>query len=223
MQIIPGLHLIKGRAANVYLITEGGELTLIDTDLPRNHKNIFAYIEGLGFQAHDLKHVIITHADGDHYGSLSALKDFSSAQVYAGQIEAKAIQDGVLSRPLKLKGVGKFLFSLTFPLFKPKPVEVDHLLEEGKSLPTFGGLHVIPTAGHTPGHISLHAPEHKLLFVGDSLRATNDGRLIASHGVNTWDDGLAQEAVRRQADMRPEIVCPGHGPVIFDAADKFPT
>ena len=83
MEIIPGLHLINGRAANVYLIIEGGELTLIDTDLPGSHKKIITYIKGLGFQADALKHIIITHADGDHYGSLSALKRVARRMPFA--------------------------------------------------------------------------------------------------------------------------------------------
>ena len=29
-------------------------------------------------------------------------------------------------------------------------------------------------------------------------------------------------SVHRQAALHPHIVCSGHGPVVFDAADKFP-
>jgi glyoxylase-like metal-dependent hydrolase (beta-lactamase superfamily II) len=222
MEIISGLYVIKGRAANCYLINKAGELSLIDTGLPGNHKHIIAYLEGLDFQIQQLKQILITHADGDHYGSLSALKKISGAKVYASPIEAQAIQEGIQSRPLKLQGLKKFLFRVTYPLFKPKAVPVDHLLEEGKSLPTFGGLRVIPTPGHTPGHISLFAEQHKLLFVGDSLRATGDGILLPSRGANTWDEDRALASVRLQADLKPEIVCPGNGPIIFKASDKFP-
>jgi len=222
MEIIPGAHLIESRAANSYLILDESGLTLIDAGLPRNHIRIFAYLSDIGQRSSQIKHIIITHADGDHYGSLRAIKEASGASVYASQREAEAIQAGLLSRPLKLKGLGKLLFQMTYPIFKPKPVQVDHILEGGESLPIFGGLQVIPTPGHTPEHISLYAPQHQVLFVGDSLRTTHTGELIPARGANTWDEELAWESVLKQATLKPEVVCPGHGPVIFEAADKFP-
>jgi glyoxylase-like metal-dependent hydrolase (beta-lactamase superfamily II) len=222
MQIIPGLHQIAGGAANVYLIVEPQGLTLIDTGLPRFHRKIFKYMANLGFQPGQVRNVIITHADGDHYGSLGAIKAASGGRVYASPLEADAISEGTLSRPLKLSGLGKLLFDLSFSLFRPKAVNPDQLLEGGQSLPIFGGMQVIATPGHTPGHISLFAPAPSVLFCGDSLRATSQGRLTPSRGRNTWDQAQALDSLRAQAALNPQIVCPGHGPVIHAASDKFP-
>jgi hypothetical protein len=33
---------------------------------------------------------------------------------------------------------------------------------------------------------------------------------------------MAQEAVKKQAGLGARILCSGHGPVIMDAAGKFP-
>jgi glyoxylase-like metal-dependent hydrolase (beta-lactamase superfamily II) len=37
-----------------------------------------------------------------------------------------------------------------------------------------------------------------------------------------WDEEQMRASVHRQAELMPEIVCSGHGPVVFGAAAKFP-
>lgn len=222
MEIIPGLHLVKGRKTNCYLIVEPSGLTLIDTGLPYNHKILFAYLSHLGCQPKDFQRVIITHADGDHYGCLNDIVQASGAETYAHPIEAAAMRIGEQSRPLKLRGIWKILFKIAFHVFRPQPVEVDHLVKDGEIIPTFGGLHVMHTPGHTPGHISLYAENHNLLFAGDSMRSKPDGRLKSSRGNSTWDEEIALKSAQAQFALNPKIICPGHGPVIFTQPDGNP-
>ena len=47
-------------------------------------------------------------------------------------------------------------------------------LSDGQILPVLGGLRVIETLGHTPGHISLFAPSAGILFCGDSIVSSED-------------------------------------------------
>jgi hypothetical protein len=51
---------------------------------------------------------------------------------------------------------------------------------------------------------------------------SENGALRESRGFNTWDEAKAIESVRRQAALGAQIVCVGHGPVVRDAAGKFP-
>jgi glyoxylase-like metal-dependent hydrolase (beta-lactamase superfamily II) len=168
-----------------------------------------------------LKRIIITHADGDHVGSLATVKSATGARVYANAIEAEAIAAGRMSRELKIRGLLSLFFTLIGSFFKVKPAQVDEFLTDGQILPVLGGLYVVETPGHTPGHISLFAPSAGVLFVGDSL-ISRDGRLRESRGTNTWDQAKAIESVRKQAALGARIVCSGHGPVVMDAGDKFP-
>ena len=48
------------------------------------------------------------------------------------------------------------------------------------------------------------------------------GGLRESRGANTWDEAKAVESMRAQAALNPQIVCVGHGPLVKDAAGKFP-
>jgi len=221
MEIIPNVHLVPGIVGNPYLLVDADGLTLIDTGLARSGKKILNYITRLGYSAGDLRRILITHADGDHVGGLAALKAASGARAYAHPIEAEAIAAGRQSRPLKLRGLQKWLFALVTPLFKARPADVDEPLSDGQVLPALGGLRVVETPGHTPGHISLFAPSAGVLFVGDSL-VSGPGGLRPSRGANTWDEAQALESVQVQAALGAQIVCAGHGPVVRDAPGKFP-
>lgn len=221
MEIAPNIHLIPSSIVNVYLIVEPNGLTLIDTGLAGNFKNVLKYLAALGQQPADLKRIILTHSDGDHVGALAALKAATGARIYASPIEAQAIAAGQPSRELNVKGLQAFLIKLAAPFFKAPPAHVDELINDGEVLPILGGLRVVATIGHTPGHISLYAPAHKILFGGDSMVSEKTG-LRVSRGINTWDEAKAKKAVKIQAALGAEIVCVGHGPVVRGASVKFP-
>jgi glyoxylase-like metal-dependent hydrolase (beta-lactamase superfamily II) len=222
MEILPNIHLIPGIIANPYLIVVPEGLTLIDTGIPGSENKILQYINDLGRSPHDLKRIILTHSDLDHVGSLSALKQASGARTYASDIEAKAIAIGRASRQIKpANPLRRVLFFFLRFRFKATPMQVDELLTDGEVLPVVGGLRVVETVGHTPGHISLYAPALRVLFPGDSMVSDEKG-LYGSRPANTWDEAKAKESVRKQSALGASIVCPGHGPVVTDAQNKFP-
>jgi glyoxylase-like metal-dependent hydrolase (beta-lactamase superfamily II) len=222
MEIIPQVQQLSGGFVNFYLITEPDGLTLIDTGLSRHFNVTLHAIKRLDRSPVDLKRIIITHADGDHMGALADLKAICGARAYANPIEAQAIEKATPSRELKIQGVRAQLFKLAQPFFKAKPAHIDELLESGQVLPILGGLRVINTPGHTPGHISLYAPAAKILFCGDSMVAEKSGTLRCSRGANTWDEEQAKASVKIQAALGAEIVCAGHGPIVHEATGKFP-
>jgi glyoxylase-like metal-dependent hydrolase (beta-lactamase superfamily II) len=220
MEIIPNVHLIPSLAVNVYLIVDPDGLTLIDAGLARTGRKILKTVADLGHSPRALRRIIVTHVDGDHVGGLAALKAASGAAVYAHPLEAEALAAGRLSRQLQFNPLVHWLFRLT-PWSRVEPVTVDELVSEGQVLPVLGGLHVVDTPGHTPGHISLFAPSAGLIFTGDSLASAGEG-LILSREAYAWDRAQARASVRKQAGLGASIVCPAHGPVIKDAAGKFP-
>jgi glyoxylase-like metal-dependent hydrolase (beta-lactamase superfamily II) len=222
MEIIPNVHLIPKTVANPYLLMDPDGLTLIDAGLPGSHKKVLRYMAGLGHAPAELKRVVITHADYDHIGGLAALKKATGARVYASPFEAQAMAEGHPSRPIKPRRlVTKLMFGLMAGFFKPARIQVDELLSDGQILPMLGGLRVLETPGHTPGHISLFAPSLGILFCGDSI-VSGEAGLRGSSGANNWDQAKSDESVRKQAALGARIVCSGHGPVVMDAAGKFP-
>jgi len=223
MKITDNIHIIPNVQANSYLILEPEGLTIIDTGMPFSEKQTLKHIASLGRSAEEIRRILITHADLDHYGCLAALKETSGAITYASQPEAEAMAQGVSSRPVN-RDIGRFqgfIIRLMGKLLKPTPIQVDEPLVDGQVLPILGGLQVVETPGHAPGHLSFYVPSLHLLFCGDSMKSSDKG-LRASRSRNNWNQVLADTSVRKQSTLGALIVCPGHGPVMTDVNGKFP-
>lgn len=220
MEIIPGVYQINARASNCILIVEEDGLTLIDAGVKNSLSLIEAYIREIGKSPADLTRILLTHADLDHVGSAMALKAKSGATIYASQIAADALREGHSSRPIKAG-----IFSPIFSWFERRGdamrVDVDEILAGGDTLPILGGMQVLETPGHTPGHLSFYFPTHRLLAAGDSVSTQPDKVLYNRMKAFNWDQAQMQASVHMQAELQPEIVTSGHGPVVFEAAEKF--
>ena len=223
MKIIDNVFVVPRVIANTYVIADADGLTIIDAGLPRSEKKILAYVSSFGKSERDVKRIIITHADLDHFGGLAALQKATGARTYASRIEANALAQGKASREIKPSGFSfrRILFGMLGPFMKATPFRVDEILAEGQTLPVLGGLQVLETPGHTPGHISLFAPTVGVLFCGDSIVADDKGLHGSRPGI-TWNETKARESERKQAALEASIVCSGHGPVVKDTAGKFP-
>lgn len=223
MKITENVFVVPNVVSNTYILMDADGLTIIDSGMPGSEKQIIAYIASLGKSAQDVKRIILTHSDIDHIGSLAALQKATGARTYASQIEADAIAMAKPSREIKPKGFSlrRVLFTLIRPFIKATPFQIHEIVAEGQTLPALGGLQVLETPGHTPGHISLFAPTIGVLFCGDSMVADENGLQGSRPGI-TWDESQARASEQKQAGLGAQIVCSGHGPAVREAAGKFP-
>jgi glyoxylase-like metal-dependent hydrolase (beta-lactamase superfamily II) len=191
--------------ARAYLLETDGGLLLVDAGPVFAAQRILRRVRSLPSKSGDLRWVVVTHADADHTGGLSKVKEETGAEVMASAAAARAIQSGKSSRPLNLPG---WLLSLLKAMLTYPPVMVDRLVTDGEVLP--GGLQVLETSGHTPGHLSFFQPEAKALFSGDSV-LPHGRTLDPSTGAFCWDDNLARQAFDRQMALKPDHIYGGHG------------
>ncbi len=71
-------------------------------------------------------------------------------------------------------------------------------------------LQVIPTPGHTPGHVVLYEPQSKSLFTGDTLFRESIGRTDLPGGDYSW---IMRSIVENILPLGDEVkIYPGHGP-----------
>ena len=214
---MPGLHQIELNFVNVYLLEGPEGLALVDAGMPNSVGKVVKALEELGHSPKDLRAILITHGDIDHVGGLRRLQEMSGAAAYGPAAEVAAIHAGEMPRSPRNKPVKRFLGRLAGRLMGSRPGRIDHPFQEGDRLPFFGGLVVVTTPGHTNGHASLFQPERKILFAGDSMN-TRGGLIGTSPRAMTWDEGQMLASVKKQAALRPEVLCCGHGQPITTGA-----
>ena len=99
-----------------------------------------------------------------------------------------------------------------------EPLRLDEYLEDGERLDLAGGMRVIFTPGHTPGHLSLYLERPKVLVAGDALTA-EDGYLNGPNPSMTLDMREASQSVRRLADLEIRRIVCYHGGVVGEDAN----
>ena len=222
IEIIAGVYLLSGFfgagvwGANVYLLVDDNDLTLVDTGFFGRADRILAQVKELGYSPSDINRIIITHHHADHIGSLAELKKVTQAEIIAHPADAPYI-DGTLSQPgpARPQWLGKLLAPLSW-MWATESVPVDTLVDDGDELPILGGIEILHTPGHTPGSICLYFQSKDLLIAGDLL-ANRFGLKLPSRGF-TVDTVREMQSIKRVAGLEFDIICFGHGsPIMHDA------
>ena len=210
LEVIPGVYQLKNSFVNLYLIAEPEGLTLIDSGIRRSGpKLVLETIASLGRQPGDLKHILITHSDGDHTGGAKELKAATGATIYVSPNDGEKMAQGLEGR--KPSGpMGWLAGTITGFIAPIPPQKPDVLLKEGQELLVLGGLRVLATPGHTPGHLSYYSPSRKILFAGDSFN-TMGGKIKWMRGPFTWNFETGKQSIALQSKLGAEVVCCGHG------------
>lgn len=219
--IVEGLWQINLGAVNAYLLDQG-ELTLIDTGLPKSEDKIVAAIESLGRKASDLKHIIVTHCHPDHSGSLAALKRTTGATAYMHRDDAAMVRQGEGKRPMKAApGLMRKIFFTAFVAFSSGKIErsvVDREIDDGTELPIAGGLKAIHVPGHCAGQLALLWPRRRMLFAADAC----SNMMGLGYSLGYEDFALGQRALSKLLALDFDSAVFGHGnPIMTGAAQQF--
>lgn len=172
---------------------------LIDTGFPGQFEDIQIEMEKVGVSFDKLKVVILTHQDLDHIGSLPDLLEngVSDIKVYAHELDKPYIEGEL---PLLKDG----------NVENPPKGKVSNTVIDGQELPYCGGILILHTPGHTPGHISLFLKQSKTLIAGDSMYSVN-GQLGGIHVPTTLNVKESQQSLKRYSNLDIESVVCYHG------------
>ncbi|KEK24259.1 MBL fold metallo-hydrolase [Bacillus gaemokensis] len=197
------LHLeFHGNIIHPTLLWDQEMAVLIDTGFPGQIEDLHIAMDKIGVSFDKLKVVILTHQDIDHIGSLPEILQNCgrNIKVYAHELDKPYIQGDL---PLLKDG----------HIGNPPKGKVDVTLIDGQELPYCGGIHIIHTPGHTPGHISLYLRQSKTLVAGDSMYSVN-GTLGGIHVPTTLDIKAARRSLKKYLDLDIESVVCYHGGLI---------
>ena len=172
---------------------------LIDTGFPGQFEDIQVEMERVGVSVDKLKVVILTHQDIDHIGSLPDVLEngVSDIKVYAHELDKPYIEGDL---PL-LKDVH---------VENPPKGKVSDTVIDGQELPYCGGIRILHTPGHTPGHISLYLKRSKILVAGDSMYSVN-GVLGGVHAPTTLNIMEARQSLKKYLNLDIKSVVCYHG------------
>ena len=202
-----------GSGINSFFITEAdGSITLIDTGLKTAPKKLVAAIKYLKKDPSDIRRVLFTHSHDDHAGGAAKIIEIiGSPRVYAHEAEAQYLESGK-NPPRDLTHFAGFFFRFT-PEGKFNPIKVTDKLTDKQVLPIGGGLQVIHTPGHTPGHVSYLHQESGTLITGDSV--FNFGFKIAwSLSAFCTNFNQSKETALKFLDLDFDTAAFTHGPHI---------
>ena len=198
-------------------------LVLVDAGYPGQAERFAEAARQNGADLRDLRAIVITHHDYDHIGSLRALKTmFPGARVVSSAVERDYISGA--KRSLRLEQAERLLESLpegdragalafqkTLESVESTPVDVT--VADGDLLPYCGGIRIVATPGHMPGHISVSIESEKTLISGDALAAEN-GVLLMANPQYTLDMETARRSVAKLAGMDIDRIWCYHGGLV---------
>lgn len=224
LKISDNLYTLNGMwVGRVYLIQDSDGLTLIDTGIPPRAKTILKEIQSAGFQASDVKRILITHAHPDHVGGLHEVQQATGAAVWAGQVEADVIESkSPIATPPREKVGGILKFFIPPATYIKPPTPVARILKDGDVLSeVLGGMVALHTPGHAIDHFSFWQPERRILITGDTI--FNMIRLTLPIPFVTVDMEQDRRSAARLIALNPDLICFGHGQPLrgADAAQKL--
>jgi glyoxylase-like metal-dependent hydrolase (beta-lactamase superfamily II) len=196
---------------NLFLVPDDdGHLILIDTGIPGSTKAALAEAGRLGLP---ITGIALTHAHGDHIGSLDALHaSLPDAKVFISGRDARLLvkdKTPAPGEPADAKYRGSYTGAKTRPT---------DLVAHGDRI---GPLEVIAAPGHTPGHVAFLDTRDRTLYCGDAYSTL--GGVATSAKANpkfplpamaTWHRPTALESARALRRLDPARLAPGHGPVV---------
>jgi glyoxylase-like metal-dependent hydrolase (beta-lactamase superfamily II) len=206
--LAPGVWRIPtmvGDFVNSYAFVEADNtVTLVDVGLKLGSKRLLGGLAAIGVTPADVTRIVVTHAHSDHVGGLGKAVAATGAAVLSHEREEPYLRDGRSPRPAKGKAR------------KLPQVTVAESFMDGALLPVAGGLRVIHTPGHTPGHVSLLHEPTGVLITGDAL--FNVRGINYSPGFFCTDPELSRKSADVLGDTDFDLVAFMHGAEIRSGA-----
>ena len=172
-------------------------------------------LRALGIGARDIRHVVLTHLHTDHAGGL---RHVTGSRIWASR--AELARAGGLGGRLQGYLPHRWPKWLNPDVIRFEPRRIGPF-EEAMPLTARGDVVVVPTPGHTPGHVSvLVLGDPSILIAGDT--SYNQQLLLDGvvDGVSP-DPGVTRRTNQRILELareRPLVYLPSHDP---DAAARL--
>ena len=202
------------------ILSDNKEMILIDCGYPNFLTLIEECASKNNIDLSNLTKLIITHHDFDHMGSAADLKaKYPNIQILASSKDEKYINGK--EKSLRLQQAESIYDSLPEEqkegalnfqkiLESIDNVDIDITLNDGDIFDWCGGIEIIETPGHMPGHISIYIKESRTLIAGDALVIENN-KLAIANPQYTLDMREAKKSINKLLNYKIDKIICYHG------------
>jgi glyoxylase-like metal-dependent hydrolase (beta-lactamase superfamily II) len=189
------IQLTRYGFVNAYLVREDDGFTLVDTTMPRTGDALIAAAAAAGGP---IRRIALTHGHGELKAKLGAEVQVLLPEVDTRILAGEKVVEG------KLTG--------SWPKVDWTP---DVRLQAGD---TVGSLEVIPSPGHSPGHVAFLDTRNRTLIAGDVF-TTYGAPQVSNHfywrfplaAMATFDKDEDLRSARALRALDPSLLVVGHG------------
>lgn len=224
VEVAPGVWHARASHVGWMLVTDGDDVTLVDTGYPGDRAALIASLDQVGRSPADVAAVLLTHAHPDHLGSAEHLRTAVATPVWVHEQEAghargewiEQVSVLTLLRMLWRSDVRTWVFDVVrLDAARAERLgAVRTFVDQPLDVP--GRPRAVHTPGHTQGHSALHFADRGVLHVGDALMTAH--ALLRGSGpqpVPAFFDADHEQALAsldRIAPLAADVVVAGHGP-----------
>src|SRR4051794_2593430 len=179
--VAPGVHPGAETYLNWYLIEDGRELTIVDAGLPASWSSLQDALAELGRTTSDIRALVLTHAHPDHIGFCERARRELDVPIWVHE------NDVFLTRhpyrymnersPLRYAlrpGVARVVAAFARAgALRVKAIGAVRRFSDEGALDVPGAPRVVPTPGHTLGHVALHLEDRNAVLAGDAIVTHN--------------------------------------------------
>lgn len=206
-EIVEGVYYVGNQSVSAHLFDTGAGLLLLDTAYPQTAYLLLESIRELGFDPHDIRWILHTHAHIDHFGATRFLVEKYGCQTYLPKADLPLMTER-----------SELNYVTTHHMAYDPPhdcyFETDVAVQPGDVL-TFGNIQVEchDASGHTPGTMAY------LFRLPGGLRAIMHGGIglntLASQYANRYGLGDAWRrayaaSLERLSALEADVVLGNH-------------
>jgi glyoxylase-like metal-dependent hydrolase (beta-lactamase superfamily II) len=169
IELAPGVWRIPliGDYVNGFMLRDDDDqVTLVDMGVKSSGKKVMAALASIGSGPSDVTRLMLTHAHADHAGGAAYVAQETGREFGIHEDDAKFARAGTNPPRDPRFRLGR-LMSRTDKGFDDVPV--GETFTDGQVIPFAGGIEVVHTPGHSPGHAAYLHRDSGVLITGDSI------------------------------------------------------
>ncbi len=188
---------------------DDGQVTLVDMGVKSSGPKVVAALAAIGAGTSDVTRLLLTHAHPDHAGGAAHVAQATGRTFTVHHDDAAYAAQGSSPPRDHRFLLGRLFDRLSRPGKDFTAVPVEHEMTDGELLPIAGGVRVVHTPGHSPGHVSLLHEPTGVLVTGDAI--FNVLGLRWPIKAFCTDFRMTQQTAHRLAELDYEVAAFTHG------------